>query len=122
MAKTKRKPSKLNRSICDSYIHVPRPSTITELHWNIWLKYNSGLTSIECAMVFGVKVHEVTKIISTIVEQLKNKVKLAEDWSEDFATVEAAMEFKQRLANNVYMAARVAKKTNSNELLIMSEL
>lgn len=122
MSKTKRAPRKLNRSICDSYIHVPRPSTITELNWNIWLKYNSGLTAIECAMVFGVKVHEVTKIIGTIVEQLKNKVKLAEDWSEDFATVEAAIEFKQRLANNIYMAARVAKKRGMNVMVIMGEV
>jgi hypothetical protein len=53
---------------------------------------------------------------------LKNKSKLAEDWSEDFATVQAAIEFKQRIANNIYMAMRKAKKTNSNEILIMSEL
>jgi hypothetical protein len=73
-------------------------------------------------MVFGIKVHEITSIISGIVERLKNKSKLAEDWSEDFATVQAAMEFKQRIANNVYMAIRKAKKENTNQILIMSEL
>ena len=73
-------------------------------------------------MVFGIKVHEITKIISSIVERLKNKSKIAEDWSEDFSSVEAAKDFKQRLANNVYMAMRKAKKENTNEILIMSEL
>jgi hypothetical protein len=113
---------KLGRAICDSYIHVPKPATITQEHWDVWLKYNSGLTSVECAMVFCIKVHEITSIISGIVERLKNKSKLAEDWSEDFATIEAAMEFKQRIANNVYMAMRKAKKENTNQILIMSEL
>jgi hypothetical protein len=113
---------KLGRAICDSYIHVPKPATITQQHWDVWLKYNSGLTSVECAMVFGIKVHEITSIISGIVERLKNKSKLAEDWSEDFATIEAAMEFKQRIANNIYMAMRKAKKENTNQILIMSEL
>jgi hypothetical protein len=121
MQKIKQK-RKLGRAICDSYIHVPKPATITQKHWDIWLNYNSGLTSVECAIVFGIKVHDITKIISDIVERLKNKSKLAEDWSEDFATIEAAMEFKQRIANNVYMAIRKAKKENTNQILIMSEL
>jgi hypothetical protein len=56
------------------------------------------------------------------VERLKNKSKIAEDWTEDFATIEAAMEFKQRIANNIYMAMRKAKKENTNQLLILSEL
>jgi len=115
MATTKKR--KLGRAICDSYIHVPKPATILELDWNIWLKYNSGLTAIECAMVFGVKVHEVTKIISTIVEKLKNKVKLAEYWGEDFASVEAAMDFKQRIKNNIKMG-----KVVDDRLVIMSEV
>jgi len=121
MKKTKTK-RKLGRAICDNYVHVPKPATITQEHWDIWLKYNSGLTSVECAMIFGLNVPEITKIISNIVERLKNKSKLAEDWSEDFATVEAAIDFKQRIANNIYMAMRKAKKTNSNQLIIMSEL
>ena len=121
MQKTKPK-RKLGRAICDSYIHVPKPATITQEHWDVWLKYNSGLTSVECAMVFGIKVQEITNIISGIVERLKNKSKLAEDWSEDFATIEAAMDFKQRIANNIYMAMRKAKKENTNQILIMSEL
>jgi hypothetical protein len=113
---------KLGRAICDSYIHIPKPATITQQHWDIWLKYNSGLTSVECAMVFGIKVPEITSIISGIVERLKNKSKLAEDWSEDFATIEAAMDFKQRIANNIYMAIQKAKKQGTNQILIMSEL
>jgi hypothetical protein len=56
------------------------------------------------------------------VERLKNKSKIAEDWSEDFASVESAKDFKQRIANNVYMAMRKAKKMNSNVILIMSEV
>jgi hypothetical protein len=121
MKKTKTK-RKLGRAICDSYVHIPKPATITQEHWDIWLKYNSGLTSVECAMVFSMQVHQITKIISEIVERLKNKSKLAEDWSEDFATIEAAMDFKQRISNNIYMAMRKAKKMNTNEILIMSEL
>jgi hypothetical protein len=119
MEKPKRK---MARVICDSYIHVPKPATITQQHWDIWLNYNSGLDTIECAMVSKMKPHEITKIISAIVERLKNKSKIAEDWSEDFASVEAAKDFKQRLANNIYMAMRKAKKMNTNEILIMSEL
>ena len=119
MEKPKRKQA---RVICDSYVHVPKPATITQQHWDIWLNYNSGLNTIECAMVSKMQPHDITKIISGIVERLKNKSKLAEDWSEDFASVEAAMDFKQRIANNVYMAMRKAKKENSNEVLIMSEL
>ena len=119
MEKPKRKQA---RVICDSYVHVPKPATITQQHWDIWLNYNSGLNTIECAMVSKMQPHDITKIISGIVERLKNKSKLAEDWSEDFASVEAAKDFKQRIANNVYMAMRKAKKENSNEVLIMSEL
>jgi hypothetical protein len=121
MEKPKQK-RKMARVICDSYVHVPKPATIIQLHWDIWLKYNSGLSTIECAMVFGIKVHDITKIISAIVERLKNKSKIAEDWSEDFASVQSAIDFKQRIANNVYMAVRKAKKENTNEILIMSEL
>ncbi len=119
MEKPKRK---IGRVICDSYVHIPKPATITQEHWDIWLNYNSGLNTIECAMVSKMQPHEITKIISGIVERLKNKSKIAEDWSEDFATVEAAMNFKQRLANNIYMAMRKAKKLNTNQLLIMSEV
>jgi hypothetical protein len=119
MEKVKRK---MARVICDSYVHVPKPATITQEHWEVWLNYNSGLDTIECAMVSKMKPHEVTKIISAIVERLKNKSKIAEDWSEDFASVQSAKDFKQRLANNIYMAMRKAKKENTNEILIMSEL
>ena len=81
MEKPKRKTA---RVICDSYVHIPKPATITQEHWDIWLNYNSGLNTIECAMVSKMQPHEITKIISGIVERLKNKSKIAEDWSEDF--------------------------------------
>ena len=113
---------KPQRHISDAYNNVIKPQSIQDQHWNIWKRYNEGLNTVELAMEFKIKKHEVTQIISGVVEKLKNKPKLVDDFTEDFKSVDAAMEFKIRLQNNYYMAARKARKEKSNELLIMSEI
>jgi hypothetical protein len=115
----KRKPS---RFISDAYAHIPKPAAIEEYHWKIWLDYNDGLNAPECAMKYHIKTFEVTQIISSVVERLKNKAKESEVWTEDFKSVEAAMEFKQRIQNNIYMAKKEAQKQGLKILLIMSEI
>jgi hypothetical protein len=115
----KRKPQ---RHISEAYNNVIKPQSIQDNHWLIWKRYNEGLNTVELAMEFRIKKHEVTQIISQVVEKLKNNPKLVDDFTEDFKSVEAAMEFKIRLQNNYYMATRKARKEKSNELLIMSEI
>jgi hypothetical protein len=115
----KRKPQ---RHISDAYNNVIKPQSIQDNHWLIWKRYNEGLNTVELAMEFRIKKHEVTQIISGVVEKLKNKPKLVDDFTEDFKSVEAAMEFRIRLQNNYYMAARKARKEKSNQLLILSEI
>ena len=115
----KRKPQ---RHISDAYNNVIKPQSIQDNHWNIWKRYNEGLNTVELAMEFRIKKFEVTQIISLVVEKLKNKPKLVDDFTEDFKSVDAAMEYRNRLRNNYYMAVRKARKEKSNELLIMSEI
>jgi hypothetical protein len=119
MKKPTRKPQ---RHISDAYNNVIKPQSIQDNHWILWKRYNEGLNTVELAMEFRIKKHEVTQIISQVVERLKNKPKLVDDFTEDFKSGEAAMEFKTRLQNNYYMAARKARKEKSNEVLIMSEI
>lgn len=113
---------KPQRHISEAYNNVIKPQSIQDQHWLIWKRYNDGLNTVELAMEFRIKKHEVTQIISTVVEKLKNKPKLVDDFTEDFKSVEAAMEFRQRIANSTYMAIRKAKKEKSINYLIMSEI
>jgi uncharacterized hydantoinase/oxoprolinase family protein len=115
----KRKPQ---RHISEAYNNVIKPQSISEHYWLIWKRYNEGLNTVELAMEFKTKKHEVTQIISNVVEKLKNKPKLVDDFCEDFKSVDAAMEYRNRLRNSYYMAYRKAKKEKSKNILIMSEI
>jgi len=115
----KRKPQ---RFTSEAYNNVIKPQSIQDQHWLIWKRYNEGLNTVELAMEFRIKKFEVTQIISLVVEKLKNKPKLVDDFTEDFKSVEAAMEFRQRIANSTYMAIKKAKKEKSINYLIMSEI
>ena len=113
---------KPQRHISEAYNNVIKPQSIQDNHWLLWKRYNEGLNTVELAMEFRIKKFEVTQIISLVVEKLKNKPKLVDDFTEDFKSVEAAMEFRQRIANSTYMAIRKAKKEKSINYVIMSEI
>lgn len=121
MPKLTRK-SKPQRHISEAYNNVIKPQSIQDEHWLIWKRYNEGLNTVELAMEFKMKKFEITQTISLVVEKLKSKPKIADDFTEDFNSVDAALSFRQRIQNNIYMAMRKANKNNTNQLLIMSEV
>lgn len=118
MGTIKDKNRKISRSINSTYVNVIKPENIPDEHWEMWLKFNAGLTTTEIAMTFHTKVHTVTSIISKIVELLKNKPKIINDWSYDFKDERAAMDFRERIRNNIAMAV----KSKLPIVTIMSEL
>lgn len=114
---------KISRFISDAYVNVIKPEIIDSQHWDMWLKYNAGLTNIELAMIFRIKVFEVVKIIANVVEQLKSKPPIVEkDWSQEFRTWIDAQLYRDKIRAKANEAAKVLKKQGTNELLIMSEV
>lgn len=98
MAKIKERNRKISRFISDAYVNVIKPEAIEPEHWDMWLKYNAGLTNIELAMTFRIKVFEVVQIISNVVELLKTKPKIVEqDWSQEFLNWQSAEEFRNKI-------------------------
>jgi hypothetical protein len=114
---------KISRYISDAYVNIIRPEAIDPKHWDMWLKHNSGLTQVEIAMLFHVKKFEVVQILATVVELLKYQPKIIEkEWTQDFRVWIDAQLFRDKIRAKLHAAYKVAKKTNSNELLIMSEV
>jgi hypothetical protein len=114
---------KISRYISDAYVNIIRPEAIDPKHWDMWLKHNSGLTQVEIAMLFHVKKYEVVQILATVVELLKYKPKIIEkEWTQEFRVWIDGQLFRDRIRAKLHAAYKVAKKTNSNELLIMSEV
>jgi hypothetical protein len=89
----------------------------------MWLKHNAGLTQVEIAMLFHVKKFEVVQILATVVELLKYKPKIIEkEWTQEFRVWIDGQLFRDKIRAKLHAAYKVAKKTNSNQLLIMSEV
>ncbi len=114
---------KTSRYISDAYVNIIRPEAIDPQHWDMWLKHNSGLTQVEIAMIFHVKKFEVVQILATVVELLKYKPKIIEkEWTQEFRVWIDGQLFRDKIRAKLHAAYKVAKKTNSNHLLIMSEV
>jgi hypothetical protein len=114
---------KISRYISDAYVNIIRPEAIDPKHWDMWLKHNSGLTQVEIAMLFHVKKFEVVQILATVVELLKYKPKIIEkEWTQEFRVWIDGQLFRDKIKSKLHAAYKVAKKTNSNHLLIMSEV
>jgi hypothetical protein len=114
---------KISRYISDAYVNIIRPEAIDPKHWDMWLKHNSGLTQVEIAMLFHVKKFEVVQILATVVELLKYKPKIIEkEWTQEFRVWIDGQLFRDKIRAKLHAAYKVAKKTNSNHLLIMSEV
>jgi hypothetical protein len=114
---------KISRYISDAYVNIIRPEAIDPKHWDMWLKHNSGLTQVEIAMLFHVKKFEVVQILATVVELLKYKPKIIEkEWTQEFRVWIDGQLFRDKIKAKLHDAYKVAKKTNTNQLLIMSEV
>lgn len=114
---------KIARYISDAYVNVIRPDVIDAQHWEMWLKHNAGLTQVEIAMLYHVKKFEVVQILATVVELLKYKPKIAEqEWSNEFRVWIDAQLYRDKIRAKLHAAYKVARKTNSNEVLIISEV
>jgi hypothetical protein len=114
---------KISRYISDAYVNIIRPEAIDPKHWDMWLKHNAGLTQVEIAMLFHVKKYEVVQILATVVELLKYKPKIIEkEWTQEFRVWIDGQLFRDKIRAKLHAAYKVAKKTNTNQLLIMSEV
>jgi hypothetical protein len=114
---------KISRYISDAYVNIIRPEAIDSKHWDMWLKHNAGLTQVEIAMLFHVKKFEVVQILATVVELLKYKPKIIEkEWTQEFRVWIDGQLFRDKIRAKLHAAYKVAKKTNTNQLLIMSEV
>jgi hypothetical protein len=114
---------KIARYISDAYVNVIRPDVIDTIHWEMWLKHNAGLTQVEIAMLYHVKKFEVVQILATVVELLKYKPKIVEqEWTQEFRVWIDAQLYRDKIRAKLHAAYKVARKTNSNQLLIMSEV
>jgi hypothetical protein len=114
---------KISRYISDAYVNIIRPDVIDPKHWDMWLKHNAGLTQVEIAMLFHVKKFEVVQILATVVELLKYKPKIIEkEWTQEFRVWIDGQLFRDKIRAKLHDAYKVAKKTNTNQLLIMSEV
>jgi len=114
---------KISRYISDAYVNIIRPEAIDQKHWDMWLKHNAGLTQVELAMLFQVKKFEVVQILATVVELLKYKPKIIEkEWTQEFRVWIDGQLFRDKIRAKLHAAYKVAKKTNTNQLLIMSEV
>jgi hypothetical protein len=114
---------KISRYISDAYVNIIRPEAIDPKHWDMWLKHNSGLTQVEIAMLFHVKKFEVVQILATVVELLKYKPKIIEkEWNQEFRVWIDGQLFRDKIRAKLHAAYKVAKKTNTNQILIMSEV
>ena len=120
---TKTRNHKISRYISDAYVNIIRPEAIDPQHWDMWLKHNAGLTQVEIAMLFHVKKFEVVQILATVVELLKYKPKIIEkEWTQEFRVWIDGQLFRDKIRAKLHAAYKVAKKTNSNTILIMSEV
>jgi hypothetical protein len=114
---------KIARYISDAYVNVIRPDVIRSQHWEMWLKHNAGLTQAEIAMIYHVKKFEVVQILATVVELLKYKPKIVEqEWSNEFRVWIDAQLYRDKIRAKLHAAYKVASKSNSNQILIMSEV
>jgi hypothetical protein len=114
---------KIARYISDAYVNVIRPDVIDSIHWEMWLKHNAGLTQVEIAMLYHVKKFEVVQILATVVELLKYKPKIVEqEWTQEFRVWIDAQLYRDKIRAKLHAAYKVARKTNSNQLIIMSEV
>lgn len=114
---------KIARYISDAYVNVIKPDVIDSQHWEMWLKHNAGLTQAEIAMLYHVKKFEVVQILATVVELLKYKPKIVEqEWTQDFRVWIDAQLYRDKIRAKLHAAYKVARKTNTNQLLIMSEV
>jgi hypothetical protein len=74
-------------------------------------------------MQFHVKKFEVVQILATVVELLKYKPKIIEkEWTQEFRVWIDGQLFRDKIRAKLHAAYKVAKKTNSNHLLIISEV
>lgn len=107
----------------DAYVKVIKPDVISSQHWEMWLKHNAGLTQVEIAMLYHVKKFEVVQILATVVELLKYKPKIVEqEWTQDFRVWIDAQLYRDKIRAKLHAAYKVANKSNSNQILIMSEV
>jgi hypothetical protein len=106
---------KKHRVMSDAYEDSIRPATIEIKHWDMWLQYNKGFTTIEIAMVHHTTVHDVVDIISDVVERLKRKEPTFDD---DFTSVHQAEAFRNRIKQNV----ELARLSGERVVTIMSEV
>jgi hypothetical protein len=114
---------KIARYISDAYVNVIKPDVIDPQHWEMWLKHNAGLTQVEIAMLYHVKKFEVVQILATVVELLKYKPKIVEqEWTQEFRVWIDAQLYRDKIRAKLHAAYKVARKTNTNQLLIMSEV
>jgi hypothetical protein len=114
---------KTSRYISDAYVNIIRPDVIDPQHWDMWIKHNAGLTQVEIAMLFHVKKFEVVQILATVVELIKYKPKIIEkEWTQEFRVWIDGQLFRDKIRAKLHAAYKVAKKTNTNQLLIMSEV
>ena len=114
---------KIARYISDAYVNVIRPDIIAPQHWEMWLKHNAGLTQAEIAMLYHVKKFEVVQILATVVELLKYKPKIVEqEWTQEFRVWIDAQLYRDKIRAKLHAAYKVARKTNTNQLIIMSEV
>jgi YbbR domain-containing protein len=114
---------KIARYMSDAYVKVIKPDVISSQHWEMWLKHNAGLTQVEIAMLYHVKKFEVVQILATVVELLKYKPKIVEqEWTQDFRVWIDAQLYRDKIRAKLHAAYKVANKSNSNQILIMSEV
>ena len=114
---------KIASYISDAYVNVIRPDVIDPIHWEMWLKHNAGLTQAEIAMLYHVKKFEVVQILATVVELLKYKPKIMEqEWTQEFRVWIDAQLYRDKIRAKLHAAYKVARKTNSNQLIIISEV
>ena len=114
---------KIARYISDAYVNVIRPDVIDPIHWEMWLKHNAGLTQAEIAMLYHVKKFEVVQILATVVELLKYKPKIVEqEWTQEFRVWIDAQLYRDKIRSKLHAAYKVARKSNTNQLIIMSEV
>jgi hypothetical protein len=114
---------KIARYMSDAYVKVIKPDVISSQHWEMWLKHNAGLTQVEIAMLYHVKKFEVVQILATVVELLKYKPKIVEqEWTQDFRVWIDAQLYRDKIRAKLHAAYKVASKSNTNQILIMSEV
>ena len=114
---------KIARYISDAYVNVINPDVIDPQHWEMWLKHNAGLTQVEIAMLYHVKKFEVVQILATVVELLKYKPEIVEqEWTQEFRVWIDAQLYRDKIRAKLHAAYKVARKSNSNQLIIMSEV